>query len=266
MTARGLLVAAVSGAALVVAGPRNMRNLEAIDALAHGNRADHRDVWAACGSAAPAAPAGASLPLAVAGRRDCMTEIGAVEPRDEVDAFWIGVAESRRGRRASALAAWRAHGVSRYFLGAAVGKTPPEREVGLLFIGYLLELHSDDWEVLYRGGQQLRELAPDRASAPLLRAAALRPGNANIQAELGLVAARLSRFEDAAAHYRRARELEPSDPSILQGLGEAEYYAGRLPASLEAFLMKASLVPEDAAAQFWIARIRAESDQAAAAE
>lgn len=253
------IAAALSIAGLVSAAPANLRNLQTLDALAHAERADHHAVWSPCRGEMARVPADASLPLLVAARGDCGAGVGARAPRDEVDAFWMGVAEARQGRREAALAIWKAHGVARYFLGAAVGKTPPEREAGILFLGYLIDLHPDDWRVLYLSGQQLRELAPDRAPAPLLRAAALNPDEPKVHAELGLVAARLSRFAESAQHYRRAHVLAPDNAAFLQGLGEAEYYAGRLQASLEAFQAKAALVPGDPSALFWIARIRSEA-------
>ena len=57
---------------------------------------------------------------------------------------------------------------------------------------------------------------------------ALRPNEAAVQANLGVLLAHLGLFDEAIAAYRKAASLDPKNADIILNLGLAYYKSGRL--------------------------------------
>jgi len=86
--------------------------------------------------------------------------------------------------------------------------------------------HGFGWKV---SGGVLKQMGRSaEALAPLQKAAALSPGDAEAHFNLGLVFHDLGRLEEAEASYRRALEIRPDFAETLCGLGLALHGLGRL--------------------------------------
>ena len=69
------------------------------------------------------------------------------------------------------------------------------------------------------GVAYLQEENPTRALDEFLKAAALNPNHADIQAGLGQAYQLKGAFNEAERHYRRALQLRPNDPTLENNLG-----------------------------------------------
>jgi tetratricopeptide (TPR) repeat protein len=91
----------------------------------------------------------------------------------------------------------------------------------------------------------------------LLKAAALRPEQGDIQLELGIVCARQTEWESAREHLDAARRLRPGDPSALLYLGEVLWKLQRTDEALATLRDACRLAPSD-----WQPHYRLASDLA----
>jgi len=115
----------------------------------------------------------------------------------------------------------------------------------------------------YEGMERAREAgtAPDwnEAERQFRLAVAVKPGFARAWNNLGVVAARQGRAEEAAANYRRAAELDPAMAAPHANLGAMHLHAGRLVAALEELDAAARLDPKGAHIQYNLALARLRS-------
>jgi Tfp pilus assembly protein PilF len=100
----------------------------------------------------------------------------------------------------------------------------------------------------------------------LLRAAALRPDEGRLHANLGIAYGAMRRFDKAIEEYRRAEALHYRDAGVLNNLGLAQQGLGRHDAAIETFRAALALDPANDAALFNLARTMAAAGQFAAAE
>ena len=57
----------------------------------------------------------------------------------------------------------------------------------------------------------------------------VRPNEAAVRSNLGVLLSRLGRFDEAIAEYKRALDLDPNNAGIVLNLGLAYYKPGRIP-------------------------------------
>ena len=97
------------------------------------------------------------------------------------------------------------------------------------------------WPKSNKSGKSGRE----DALAPMRSAARLRPGDARLLSDLGMLLADTMRYDEARECYRRALELAPDDPDTTQRLGLLVDHLGDA-AQGEALLLRAmALAPGD---------------------
>ena len=100
----------------------------------------------------------------------------------------------------------------------------------------------------------------------LLRAAAVNPNDARLQANLGGAWGTVQRFADAENAYRRAIALSQPEPSLLNNLGLALTGQTRDAEAMGAFRQALDTDPDDLPARFNLGRAYAALGQFAAAE
>jgi YaiO family outer membrane protein len=69
----------------------------------------------------------------------------------------------------------------------------------------------------------------DHAMVTLQKATQLEPANSDIHVEMGIVLTGLRRYDEAAAHFRRALELTPNYTDARLGLARLDYFQDRFP-------------------------------------
>ena len=74
---------------------------------------------------------------------------------------------------------------------------------------------------------------------------AARPGEAAVQANLGVLLAHLGRFDDAIAEYKKAVALDPQNGDIVRNLGLAYYKSGRIAEAAAEFTNSHALSPDN---------------------
>lgn len=224
----------------------NIRRLQAWDSLA--GPFDMR-AWEPC--------AGAGRfdghVTAAAARYDCATVAGPAPPRHEVEALWAGIVEYRHGRRDTALATWRASGVDRYFVHAALLDAVIPIETTRLFAVLAQEVRPDA-DTMFLAGRRLRDFDLPLAESALRRAVALDQSRAAAHEELALVLARRANHREAAAEYAAAAALDPTRIDAWRGRGESLFYTGDVAGALESFERAAARAGEPAGDLFWIGR------------
>ena len=110
-----------------------------------------------------------------------------------------------------------------------------------------LQFNRDDTSLLYARGLMAEKVDRlDMTEADLLKVISKEPDNANALNALGYTLAdRTSRYEEALGYIKRAAELVPDDPAILDSLGWVSYRLGKMDDALK-WLSKAFSKLEDA--------------------
>ncbi len=110
-----------------------------------------------------------------------------------------------------------------------------------------LQQKRDDTTLLYARGLMAEKVDRlDMAEADLLKVITKEPDNANALNALGYTLAdRTSRYKEAQEYIKRAAELVPDDPAILDSLGWVSYRLGEMDEALK-WLSKAFAKLEDA--------------------
>ena len=110
-----------------------------------------------------------------------------------------------------------------------------------------LQQNRDDINLLYARGLMAEKVDRlDMAEADLLRGISQEPDNANALNALGYTLAdRTSRYKEALRYIKRASELVPDDPAILDSLGWVSFRLGEMDEALK-YLSKAFEMLEDA--------------------
>ncbi|KAI5912142.1 tetratricopeptide repeat protein [Thauera sp. 2A1] len=144
------------------------------------------------------------------------------------------------------------------------GVEPKAYVLGLLEHGFLadalpvleaLDGMLDDAEIAYNHGLCLSELGQaGDAVAPLQRAVALDPANANAMIALGVAFERTGRPDEAARVLTDAVKLEPGNAFAKRNLAAVLMRSGRAAEALPYFRQAASLAPADPGAQLGLAQ------------
>ncbi|MBE9567547.1 MAG: tetratricopeptide repeat protein [Proteobacteria bacterium] len=110
-----------------------------------------------------------------------------------------------------------------------------------------LQYNRDDTNLLYARGLMAEKVDRlDMTEADLLKVISKEPKNADALNALGYTLAdRTSRYEEALEYIKRAAELVPDDPAILDSLGWVSYRLGKMDDALK-WLSKAFSKLEDA--------------------
>ena len=110
-----------------------------------------------------------------------------------------------------------------------------------------LQQNRDDTNLLYARGLMAEKVDRlDMTEADLLKVISKEPDNANALNALGYTLAdRTARYQEALDYIKRAAELVPDDPAILDSLGWVSYRLGKMDDALK-WLSKAFEMLEDA--------------------
>ncbi len=110
-----------------------------------------------------------------------------------------------------------------------------------------LQQNSEDTTLLYARGLMAEKVGRlDMTEADLLKVISKEPDNANALNALGYTLAdRTARYQEALAYIKRAVELVPDDPAILDSLGWVSYRLGNMDDAIK-WLYKAFEKLEDA--------------------
>jgi len=73
----------------------------------------------------------------------------------------------------------------------------------------------------------------------------LRPNEAAVRSNLGVLLSRLGRFDEAVAEYKKAHDLDPDNAGIVLNLGLAYYKAGRIPEAAGEFSQAKAMAPDN---------------------
>ena len=73
----------------------------------------------------------------------------------------------------------------------------------------------------------------------------VRPNEAAVRSNLGVLLSRLGRFDEAIAEYKRALDLDPNNAGIVLNLGLAYYKPGRIPEAANEFLKAKAMAPNN---------------------
>lgn len=93
------------------------------------------------------------------------------------------------------------------------------------------------------GGAHIELGELDAAIGVLVRALAIRPGDATIEANLGAALAKAKRFDEAEKHLSAALILTPNDVDVMANLARAEYELGQYQAAMKTFAAALKLAP-----------------------
>lgn len=118
---------------------------------------------------------------------------------------------------------------------------------GIEMYSRALQQNHDDTTLLYARGLMAEKVDRlDMTEADLLKVISKEPKNANALNALGYTLAdRTARYEEALDYIKRAAELVPDDPAILDSLGWVSFRLGKLDEALK-WLSKAFEKMEDA--------------------
>jgi tetratricopeptide (TPR) repeat protein len=110
-----------------------------------------------------------------------------------------------------------------------------------------LQQKSDDTNLLYARGLMAEKVDRlDMTESDLLKVISKEPDNANALNALGYTLAdRTARYQEALDYIKRAAELVPDDPAILDSLGWVSYRLGKMDEALK-WLSRAFEMLEDA--------------------
>jgi tetratricopeptide (TPR) repeat protein len=86
---------------------------------------------------------------------------------------------------------------------------------------------------------------PEKALALLTDARKLAPNNSDVRFALGMVALRMSRFQDAIDAFQETLRLRKNDPPALYGLGQAFMAVSRYEEARQEFIRYLALRPND---------------------
>lgn len=73
----------------------------------------------------------------------------------------------------------------------------------------------------------------------------VRPNEAAVRSNLGVLLSRLGHFDEAIAEYKKAIDLEPASAGYRLNLGLAYYKSGRIPEAAKEFLKAKELAPDN---------------------
>jgi len=118
---------------------------------------------------------------------------------------------------------------------------------GVEMFSRALQQKRDDTNLLYARGLMAEKVDRlDMAEADLLKVISKEPDNANALNALGYTLAdRTARYQEALDYIKRAANLVPDDPAILDSLGWVSYRLGKMDEALK-WLSKAFEMLEDA--------------------
>ncbi|MCG6936649.1 MAG: tetratricopeptide repeat protein [Gammaproteobacteria bacterium] len=118
---------------------------------------------------------------------------------------------------------------------------------GVEMFSRALQQKRDDTNLLYARGLMAEKVDRlDMAESDLLKVITKEPDNANALNALGYTLAdRTSRYQEALDYIKRAADLVPDDPAILDSLGWVSYRLGKMDDALK-WLSKAFEMLEDA--------------------
>jgi tetratricopeptide (TPR) repeat protein len=116
---------------------------------------------------------------------------------------------------------------------------------GFLVAG-LLKAQAPSPEALLRQAMDLQQHGDlQQAVTAYKNFLSLRPNESAVRSNLGVLLARLGRFDEAIAEYKEAYGLDPSNPGIILNLGLAYYKAGRIPEAATEFSKAKALAPDN---------------------
>jgi tetratricopeptide (TPR) repeat protein len=120
--------------------------------------------------------------------------------------------------------------VQAYLAQGEVLRSEGRYKEGVEMFSRALQNKRDDINLLYARGLMAEKVDRlDMAEADLLKVISKEPENANALNALGYTLAdRTSRYEEALEYIKRAAELVPDDPAILDSLGWVSYRLGKL--------------------------------------
>ncbi len=82
---------------------------------------------------------------------------------------------------------------------------------------------------------------------------AAHPNEAAVHSNLGVLLARLGRYDEAVSEYKKAADLDPNNAGIYLNLGLAHYKAGRIPEAAAIFAHARELAPDNSQATLLLA-------------
>lgn len=106
----------------------------------------------------------------------------------------------------------------------------------------LIKIWSDQAQAAVTAGDS------EKALAILREARNLAPNNADVEFALGMVALRMSRFQDAADAFKETLKVRNNDPAALAGLGQAFMALSRYEEARQEFTRYLALRPNDSSA------------------
>lgn len=109
----------------------------------------------------------------------------------------------------------------------------------------VLRRQPDNPDALHLHGAILANTDPESGAALIQRSLALRPGSKEAHINLGNIAARRLRMEDAEHHFRDALALDPDAAAAAAGLGGALLHLGAYPEAEQRLRHAAHLRPSD---------------------
>jgi len=71
----------------------------------------------------------------------------------------------------------------------------------------------------------------------------MRPNEAAVRSNLGVLLSRVGRFDEAIGEYEKAHDVDPNNPGIVLNLGLAYYKAGRIPEAAKEFSKAKAMAP-----------------------
>ena len=98
-----------------------------------------------------------------------------------------------------------------------------------------LQQNPEDTSLLYARGLMAEKINRlDISEADLLKVIAIEPDNADALNALGYTLAdRTTRYDEALVYIKKAAELKPDDPAVLDSLGWVNYRLGRIDEALK---------------------------------
>ncbi len=120
--------------------------------------------------------------------------------------------------------------VKAYLAQGEVLRTEQRYKEGVEMYSRALQQNSEDINLLYARGLMAEKVDRlDMAEADLLKVISKEPDNADALNALGYTLAdRTSRYNEALEYIKRAAELQPDEPAILDSLGWVSYRQGRM--------------------------------------
>jgi tetratricopeptide (TPR) repeat protein len=96
----------------------------------------------------------------------------------------------------------------------------------------------------------LKEREPEKSLSFLMRARKVAPDDPDLRYEFGMVALRMSLFEDAKLAFEQVLTVRPVDANAIYALGRAQMGLGKIQATRELFEKYVQLRPDDPSGHF----------------